>query len=176
MTIVVKSEIRPWRYPPQRDFQYGDWLRPEFEGSDAPWSPAIDPDLATLITMALQANRPLFGRPPDEVFDPVPHADRVRAMVSAIDGFVHDLDSGTRNVILTLARIWTTVATAVIRSKDAAADWALSHLPEEHRAVLVRARAVYVGDEMERWDDIQPQVRPHVNYVLLELNRATRPD
>lgn len=26
MTIVEKSEINPWHYPPKFDFQYGDWL------------------------------------------------------------------------------------------------------------------------------------------------------
>jgi predicted nucleotidyltransferase len=31
LTIVVGSEVRPWRYPPLLDLQYGDWLRPEFE-------------------------------------------------------------------------------------------------------------------------------------------------
>ena len=27
VTIVVESEIRPWRYPAAFDFQYGEWLR-----------------------------------------------------------------------------------------------------------------------------------------------------
>ncbi|HXT34307.1 MAG TPA: nucleotidyltransferase domain-containing protein [Chloroflexota bacterium] len=31
LTIVVQSHVRPWRYPPSFDFQYGDWLRREFE-------------------------------------------------------------------------------------------------------------------------------------------------
>jgi streptomycin 3"-adenylyltransferase len=29
LTIVVESEVRPWRYPPRLDFMYGDWLRPD---------------------------------------------------------------------------------------------------------------------------------------------------
>jgi Domain of unknown function (DUF4111) len=82
-----------------------------------------------------------------------------------------DLASDTRNVILTLARIWSTVATDVIRSKDEAATWALARLPEEHRAVLARARAIYLGDEQERWEDLEPRVRPHVDYVVAEIER-----
>jgi predicted nucleotidyltransferase len=31
LTIVVKSEINPWHYPPRFDFQYSEWLRKEFE-------------------------------------------------------------------------------------------------------------------------------------------------
>lgn len=172
LTIVVESEIKPWRYPPSFDFQYGDWLRSEFQsGNVEPWPTRTNPDLSTLITMVLLANTAVLGPPPARIFDPVPHADLVRAGVGGIDALLRDLDGDTRNVILTLARIWTTVATGVIRSKDGAADWALTRLTEEHRAVLARARAIYLGDEEERWSDIQPQVRPHANHVVAEIER-----
>ncbi len=171
LTIVVESEIRPWRYPPRFDFQYGDWLRTEFEsGNLAPWPTTTNPDLASLVTMALLGNTPLLGPPPAEVFDPVPHDDLVRAIVGDADALLGDLDTDTRNVILTLARIWSTVTTGVIRSKDAAADWALGRLPEEHRAVLARARASYLGEEDERWDDIRALVRPHADRVVAEID------
>ena len=175
LTIVIESEIRPWRYPPSFDFQYGDWLRGDFErGSLEPWPTTTSPDLAALITMVLLADTPLLGPPPDEIFDPVPHDDLVRAIVSEIDRLLDDLDSDTRNVLLTLARIWSTVATGAIRSKDSAADWALDRLPEEHRAVLARARAIYVGDEEERWDDIEPRLRPHTDHVVAAINRLAQ--
>jgi len=171
MTIVVDSDIRPWRYPPRLDFLYGDWLRGEFErGSLSPWR-TPNPDLALLITMVVLANTPLLGPPPAEVFDPVPHDDLIRAVVAGIPDLIDDLDSDTGNVVLTFARIWTTVATGVIRSKDAAADWALARLPEEHRPVLARARANYLGEEEERWDDLLPDVRPHVDHVIREIER-----
>jgi streptomycin 3"-adenylyltransferase len=174
LTIVVESDIKPWRYPASFDFQYGDWLRGEFEsGNVEPWPTTTSPDLATLITMALQANTPLLGPPPAVIFDPVPHEDLRRAIVGDIDALLGDLDRDTRNVILTLARIWSTVATDAIRSKDAAADWALARLPEEHRAVLARARAIYLGDEEEGWDDIRPGVRPHTDYVVAEIERIS---
>ena len=121
--------------------------------------------------MVLLADTPLLGPAPAEVLDPVPHSDLVRAIVGDIDTLLGDLEEDTRNVILTLARIWSTVATGSIRSKDAAADWALDRLPEEHRAVLVRARAIYLGDEAERWDDLHPRVRPHVDHVVAEIRR-----
>jgi predicted nucleotidyltransferase len=172
LTIVVESEIKPWRYPPSFDFQYGDWLRGEFEsGNLEPWPTTTNPDLAALITMVLLGNTPVFGPAPDEMFDPVPHEDLVSAIVGDIDALLGDLDRDTRNVILTLARIWSTVATGVIRTKDAAADWALTRLPEEHRAVLARAREIYLGAEEEGWDDIRPHVRPYADWVVAEINR-----
>jgi predicted nucleotidyltransferase len=173
LTIVVESEIRPWRFPPNLDFQYGEWWRREFEsGNLEPWE-TPNADLAVLIAIVLLGNRPLLGPPPAQVFDPVPRRDYVSAMLDGVDGFVDDLDSDTGNALLTLARIWTTVATGAIRSKDAAADWALARLPPEHQAVLARARAVYLGAEEERWDDLEPRVRPHADYVVGRI-RAER--
>lgn len=176
VTIVAEPEIRPWRYPPRMDFQYGDWLREAFASGDpAPWQEAENPDMASLLTMVLLADWPLLGPAPADVLDPVPHWDLLEATASglALDEIVAGLDvDETRNVILTLARVWSTTATGAIRSKDAAADWALARLPEEHRPVLARARAIYLGDEEERWDDLRPRLQPHVEYVVEEIGRC----
>jgi Aminoglycoside adenylyltransferase, C-terminal domain len=151
------------------DFQHGDWLSAHFEAGDLePW-PTTNPDLASLITMALLADRPLRGPAPADVFDPVPHDDLIRAITGELGALLDDLDSDTRNVILTLARIWSTVETGAVRSKDAAADWTLARLPEEHRAVLARARAIYVGEEEERWDDLRPRIQPHAEHVVARI-------
>jgi streptomycin 3"-adenylyltransferase len=131
-------------------------------------------DLALLITMAVAGDHPLTGPRPAQVLDPVPHADLVRASVAGIPGLVDSLDGDTRNVLLTFARIWTTLATGRIRSKDAAADWALAQLPPEHRPVLEYARQLYLSCSYseERWSEtLQAQVHPHVDRVLAEIDR-----
>ena len=171
LTIVVQGDVRPWRYPPPLDFQYGDWWRAEFERGDlAPWrSPS--PDLALLLEMVLEADRPLSGPPPSRVLDPVPAADLRRAMVDEIPALLSYLDGDERNVVLTFARIWSTLATGTIRSKDAAADWVLPLLPPEHRAVLERAREMYLRGEPNEWGDLLPRVRPHVEHVIRAIER-----
>lgn len=172
LTIVVQGDVRPWRYPPSLDFQYGDWWRPEFErGIVAPWE-SPNPDLALQLEMALQADRPLFGPPPAEVLASIPPADLRRAMVDAMPALLADLDGDERNVVLTFVRIWTSLVTGAIRSKDAAADWALPRLPPEHRAVLAHARAIYLGEAAEEWGDLLPRVRPHVDHVIAEIQHS----
>jgi streptomycin 3"-adenylyltransferase len=174
LTVVVQSDVRPWRYPPRCELLYGEWLRDAFVRGGPP-APGPSPDLAPLLTMVHLGNTPLVGPPPGEVLDPVPPEDLRRALVAGVPDLLADLEGDTRNVVLTLARIWTTLATGAIRSKDAAAAWALPHLPAEHRPVLARARAIYLGDEEEHWDDLRPHVRPHVAHVVGVIERlATR--
>ena len=75
----------------------------------------------------------------------------------------------TRNVILTLARIWSTAATGVIRSKDTAADWALERLPPRHRPALAPAPAISLGDHSERWNDVEDRIERHADDVIAAL-------
>ena len=81
--------------------------------------------------------------------------------------------ASTAEELKTLARIWTTLATGETRSKDSAADWVLPRLPVDRRAVLVRARGLYLGHHEERWDDLRLLVRPHVDHVVEAIERLT---
>ncbi|MEU3488801.1 aminoglycoside adenylyltransferase family protein [Streptomyces massasporeus] len=163
LTVVVQRDVRPWRYPPSCEFLYGEWLREDFEHGVTP-EPGPSPDLAPVLTMVLLADAPLFGPPPAELLDPVPAADLRRAIVAGVPELMEELATDTRNVLLTLARVWTTLDTGSIRSKDVAAAWAVARLPAAHRPVLGRARAVYLGEEDERWDDLD--VRPCAEHLV----------
>lgn len=173
LTIVAESDVKPWCYPPHMDFQYGDWWRTEFEsGLLEPWGSDVNPDLAILLQMVVLNGKTLFGPQPAEVFDPIPHDHIVSAMVAAMEALRNDVDWDARNVVLTFARMWSTVVTGVIRSKDAAADWALERLPDSLRPVLARACAIYLGEEHERWDDLTDRLSSFVDYVVDEIHRS----
>ena len=170
MTIVVKSEINPWHYPPKFDFQYGEWLRKEFEdGNIEPWQKKEMPDLAILITQILLASKTLSGKNPDQLLCKVPYKDFITAINDALPNLMKDLDSDVRNVLLTLARIWSTVETDIMRSKPAAADWVINHLPEKYGLVIQRAKAICKGEEKECWDDLQNLIKPCADFMLKEI-------
>ncbi|MEV0096438.1 aminoglycoside adenylyltransferase family protein [Streptomyces sp. NPDC050738] len=171
LSVVVHSEVSPWTYPPRCEFLYGEWLRDDYERGVIP-APHPSPDLAPLITMALLGDAPLAGPPPADVFAPVPPADLTHAIVAGVPGLLANLGPDTRNVLLTLARIWTTLATGDITSKDAAADWVLPHLPPEHRPVLAHARAIYLGEAEELWDEaLLAQLPAHAAHVTGAIDR-----
>jgi predicted nucleotidyltransferase len=170
--LVVESEIRPWRYPPRFDFHYSELWRGEFEsGKLEPWTRRTNRDLASVITMTLVGDKPLFGPPPAEVFEPVPRRDYIDAVLRDTQTVDEHMEWDTRNVVLTLARIWSAVATSEVYAKDQAAAWALPRLPEEHRPVLEAARAVYRGEADEpAWD--LAEVRAYATRVITEIERS----
>jgi predicted nucleotidyltransferase len=174
LDIVVASEIRPWRYPPTFDFHYSELWRDRFESGDVePWSEPTNPDLASAITMVLVGDTSLIGPPAADVFDRVPRADYVDAVRRDTANVDDYLPWDTRNVVLTLPRIWSAIATDRIDSKESAAIWALPMLPAEHRIVLERALAAYRGELADTWDDLRPETRAYVDHVVREIERAT---
>jgi streptomycin 3"-adenylyltransferase len=175
VTVVAHPEVRPWRFPPVMDFQYGDWLRDEIErGDGAVYAARPNPDLAALITLVQRRGTTLVGPQPDAVFDPIPWDDFVRGTSGQVDELLPGIDDRTdlRNGVLTLARIWASLVTGEVLPKDVAADWAIERLPDEHRPVLARARAIYVGEEESHWDDLDDRVRPHVEHLLATIDRV----
>jgi streptomycin 3"-adenylyltransferase len=62
--------------------------------------------------------------------------------------------------------------TKEIHPKDVAAGWALARLPPEHRAVLARARSIYLGTEDEHWEDLRARIRPFADAMVAEIEAA----
>jgi predicted nucleotidyltransferase len=171
LTLVAHEDVRPWQYPPSQECLYGEWLRAAFERGVVP-EREVNPDLAVLITMVLRWGIALAGPPPAEVFDPVPPEDLVHSAMHGLPQLLSDLKTDTRNVLLTLARVWTTVETGEVLSKDEAARWALDRLPPEHRPVLARARQTYLrGTQQERCGELSA-VHDCATYVATAIQRS----
>ncbi len=171
LTIVAQSEVKPWRYPPNFEFQYGEWLREEFESSNTKsLNNSKMPELAILITQILLSSITLIGKPPDQVFCPVPYLDVVSTIASKSDGLIAELYSDTRNVLLTFARNWILLETDTIHSKPEAASWAFDRLPIRLRPVMERAREICIGAKKEYWGDIQPLVKACAEFIELEIS------
>jgi len=164
LSIVNQSDVIPWQYPPKREFQYGEWLREAFENGELS-QPMIDPDLAILISKVRDYSSVLLGPSAHDLFEPVPFKDILRATEASLPTLLDDLYGDERNVLLTLARMWMTLSTGEIASKDSAAMWALERLPLEHKEVLELARRAYLGECEDDWQAYKKQVGNFATYV-----------
>lgn len=168
MTIVEKKEINPWRYPPLFDFQYGEWLRGSFES----FLGGEMLDLALIVTQVLLKSHTLLGPKPEQLLAPIPYRDFIKAMLEDLDRLSADLDHDTRNVLLTYARIWSTLETSEIRSKPDAADWVTQRLPEMYKPVMKRAQAICMGWEDENWEDLNVLVKSCADFMVSKIHDA----
>jgi streptomycin 3"-adenylyltransferase len=166
LVVVVHDDVAPWRYPPVCDFLYGEWLRADYDAGTLPQREDM-PDLAVLIRMTLDADAVVSGPPPAQVLDDVPAADVVSACLDGVQGLLWNLREDTRNVLLTLARIWMTVATGRIARKDVAAAWAAERLNGPHREVLLDARGAYLAGL-----DLAGDFRATAEHLVVRLGEA----
>ncbi|CAN5408689.1 hypothetical protein BH10PSE19_BH10PSE19_03700 [soil metagenome] len=82
-----------------------------------------------------------------------------------------DLNSDTRNVLLTLARIWCTLKTDQIRSKPGASTWAIRRLPKEYQLVMQHAKAICTGEENENWNEIEKFIQPCAQFIITWITK-----
>jgi predicted nucleotidyltransferase len=173
VSVVRADQLRPWRYPPEQELGYGDWWRRELEAGLVPW-PSPSPDLAILVAAARAAGRPLVGPPAATLMDPVPAEHLVASSLAAIDDLIADLVPDTRNVLLTLARIWVTVAEGRIAEKDEAARWAAARVGSSDAAVILEAGEAYAAGLEERWDDRGPEARRCADAIVSGIRASAR--
>jgi streptomycin 3"-adenylyltransferase len=95
----------------------------------------------------------------------------IRAMVSDIDVFMDEFEGDTRNLLLRSVRIWQTVVTGVIDRKDRAAGWAQERLPPDHRRLMERARAMYLGWQPDELTDWPSEARASADYMISQIRR-----
>ncbi len=171
VTVVNRADVVPWRYPPKKELIYGEWLRDQFERGRIP-EPTHDPDLAIVLSQVRATGISLFGQDASEMLDPVPMADLRRAMMDSLPALLKDLKGDERNVILTLARMWQTVATGEFSPKDAAAEWAMPLLTKEQATLLDLARRAYRGETVDEWDGLDSEVMELVNHLQESITAA----
>lgn len=164
LDVVVAPALHPWRYPTPIDFHYSESFRNAFERCDPkPWRVDEGTDFASSLTVLHAGGIVLAGEPIADVFPPVPLAD-YRASITVDRDWCHEnLDRFRLHVVLSLPRIWATLATNEPYSKVTAAEWALPRLPERLQPVLRHALAVYRGEADESWDGLP--VEDYVAYV-----------
>jgi streptomycin 3"-adenylyltransferase len=148
VTVLAHSQVVPWRYPPRRELQFGEWLRDDLRaGVFEP--PLPDHDLALLLTKARDRSVNLLGPRAADLFDPVPWTDIVRSLLDTVVQWNEPPDwaGDERNIVLALARCWYTACTGRIASKEHAVAWVLEREHGPHRVLLAKARAAYLGAE-----------------------------
>ena len=173
LTVLALPDLVPWRYPPRKRFQFGEWLRPELEREEYA-APSADPDVAIMLAAARNRSVALEGPPLAHLIDPPPEADVRRAMLDVAPEVAQGVAGDERNVILTLARIWMGIESGDLLSKGEAAAQILDRVDPIHRPTLDLARRGYLGEANDNWGARHEAARSFVKYAEREIALAAR--
>ena len=159
ISFLTARSLRPWRHPAPFDLHFS-WNQGRLVG------PGEDYDLAAHVRVTRHAGVALLGPPPAEVFPEVPWEDYE-------DSLRRDLAWSRNNAtelygVLSPARIWATLTTKEIHSKESGAAWALERSPADFRPLLERALEMYLtGDEQHAFE--REEVLRFADFVTAQL-------
>ena len=144
VTIINQSDIVPLQFPPKCQYMYGEWLRGEMEAGEYPQA-CNDPDIMILLWQARKNSITLKGAESKELIPAIPFHEIKKAIRFSLPGLISSFKGDERNVLLTLSRMWFTLVTEEITTKDVAAKWVILKLPERFPPLLTTAKGSLFG-------------------------------
>lgn len=145
VTIVNQSELSSLEFPLQREFQYSEWLREEYSNGYIPET-VKDEDLTILLRKVRLNSLALYGKEATEVIPIISDTVFNKAILASLPNLIKEIEDDEINVILTLCRMYYSIQTGVVISKDKAVDYILPITPDKFKSILVQAKAVYLGE------------------------------
>ena len=158
MIVFDRSDLAVSACPARCEFLYGEWLRGRFEAGEVP-TPHADPELTLLLAQARRNARTLIGRDPAALLPIISGSDVRRAIGQVLPTLLGTLEGDERNILLTLARMWRTLATGDFVPKDVAAEWAVPRLQAGAAALVADAGDAYLGTKGDNCRDRRREVR-----------------
>ena len=96
----------------------------------------FDPDIAILLWQARKSSMTLKGADCKQLILPIPFREIQKAIQFSLPGLISNVKGDERNVLLTLSRMWFTLETEDVTTKDVAAEWVIPQLPETFTSLL----------------------------------------
>lgn len=168
LTVVNLNDIVPWQYPPKSMFVYGEWMREQYENNYVP-DQKPDPDLAIVLSNVRMNSIPIIGPNAQTLLEPVPGKDFYLAIKESLPDLLSGRKGDERNVLLTLSRMWITVSTGKVVSKDIAAKWTTGQLPAPLKPLMIMARKAYLGEIKDNWDERENEVTILIKHMKQEI-------
>lgn len=169
LTSIAIGDDRQTVHYAGHDYQYGEWLRSELRDGITP-QPQQDPDTVVLLATAQSRHRRLYGAALSSLIGEISEETLRRAALDVIPTLLDGAAGDERNVLLALARIAFTNSSGRIASKGRAAEWAAERLPAASAALLLLARAEYLGEAQVEWGAQQEAVLQAIQQIV-ELTR-----
>jgi predicted nucleotidyltransferase len=173
LDLVLASTLDGWRYPTPFDLHFSEEFRVRFEAGELEaWEGMESHTFAANVTVLRCAGVALSGPPIEDLFPDVPEADYVDALTRDLVSCRQTFPQRPNYGVLSIARIWATVATGEPHSKLEGAEWVLPRLSAELRPVLEHGLDLYVGrEDDERWGALP--IAAYVAAVANEIQAVT---
>ena len=166
ITIVNPDDLN--LIEPYCDYMYGEWLRDIIEKGQIP-QPFIDPDLQVLLYQVQLSHLVLKGPSCTKFLPKIAFSQVQEAIFASLPSLIANFQGDERNVLLTLCRMWFTLNTQKITTKDVAAKWASDKVPAKFVPLLTAAKDAYLEGLDFKVTDEAPAL---VNFLKAQIENS----
>lgn len=132
VSILPQKDIHNWRHPCPYLFHYSEYWRtfyeqsPEEQVKEQLLHDHTDSDLAAHLTVLFHYGKSIFGKPIDEVFQPIPEEDYLDSLKREYHDCMNSIKEKPIYCVLNLLRIEYYFIHRKIISKHEAAQWGIA--------------------------------------------------
>ncbi|WP_369310182.1 aminoglycoside adenylyltransferase family protein [Providencia rettgeri] len=163
VAVFLTNDLNTLSYPAKCELMYGEWLRTEYERGIFEGQ-TQDPEFTLMLAQAAQEAVSLWHKKRFCLPMIAQHEIR-RALLDALPNLVLSVKGDERNVLLTLTRMWYTMATGLFTSKDNAANWAIEQMPAALSPIIMMAKNDYLTGVPVDWEAQNEGIRQCVSYL-----------
>lgn len=148
LSVVTQHSARSFEHPLPYEVHFSAMWKERIRRGEVEFAgDGRDPDLAAHVTSVRERGVALLGPNPGEVFAPVPDRDFHDSVMADLAWIVEGdniLETPFYAVLNGCRMLMSRAEPATkVPSKDEAGDWALEHVPDEHRVVVREALDAY---------------------------------
>lgn len=172
VTVINQAALLDFSKPLKCDYMYGEWLRNDMVSGLIP-QPFVDPDLTILLWQIRRHSVTLLGENARRLIPKIDFQSVKNAIFASLPNLIASIDGDERNVILTLARMWYTLETQSITTKDVAAAWATPKIPMSLAPLLHMAKEAYLGNVEDDWSNHKADVTALITILKTQIERLS---
>ncbi|SFT08072.1 aminoglycoside adenylyltransferase domain-containing protein [Paenibacillus sp. BC26] len=175
LSILLEAHVQEFVHPSPFELHYSDYHRERYRtDEDYICGGFTDDDLAAHLTVTYQRGITLYGRPIQDMFQPIDRSYYLQSILNDISSAAEEISDSPTYFTLNMCRVLMFLREDFIASKKEGGEWALQVLPLKFHPVLTYCLEDYSGITNEFVGDKEAFVA-FAEYMSNEINRWMGP-
>lgn len=169
VSVLGLDTLKHFQHPTPYILQYSNEYKGKYEyDPNFMRENGTDSDLAAHIFVTIHRGICLYGKPIDEVFEPVSKNYYVKSIVGDLTTIKERIMQKPVNATLDMCRVLHFIKTDRISSKKEAGEWAYTNIPSQFANIIQSALSLYTGAETTV-EFKSEQLTQFADYMLKEI-------
>ncbi|WP_225445795.1 aminoglycoside adenylyltransferase domain-containing protein [Paenibacillus arenosi] len=144
--VILESYLAQFVYPTPCEFHYSDFHKERYHSDTSYLCGGYeDYDLASQLVVAYHRGLALYGKPLNELYEPIEKQYYLASILYDIENANADILHNTMYITLNLCRVLHYLREDIICSKKEGGEWGITSLPIQYHDLIKKCLGEYTG-------------------------------